>query len=67
MQHVYDDKDRGWAGYKEMLKNPDLQAESEEKAYGIEINMALDMNREDIAERLRKNLAEEIERIYHGQ
>ena len=63
MQHVYDDRDAGWVGMS-IIADPDERYSWEVKAYDIEINMALEAGRPDIADRLRENLEEERRKIY---
>ena len=47
-----------------ILANPDKRYEREEKAYQIEIDLALKANRKDIAEQLIENLEKEWMTIY---
>ena len=63
IQHMRDDKDAGWLGMR-ILANPDKRYAWEEKAYNIEIEMAIKAGREDIAQRLRENLEKERKEIY---
>lgn len=63
MQHVRDDYQDGWVGMR-ILENSDERYRREERAYSLEINMALDAGRKDIAERLQQNLEEERKNIY---
>lgn len=63
MKHMRDDRDNGWQGYRVRMDG-DLCYQREIDAYEIEIQMALDAGREDIAEALRANLEEERKSIY---
>ncbi len=63
MQHMRDDEAAGWLGMK-ILADPDKRYAWEEKAYNIEIEMAIKAGREDIAQRLRENLEKERKEIY---
>lgn len=66
MQHMRDDRESGWLGMR-VIADPDKRLEWEIRAYDVEIKMALDANRPDIAEMLRKNLDEERRKIYGEQ
>ena len=63
VQHMRDDKAAGWLGMS-VIQNPDLRYEWEVRAYNVEIELALNAGREDIAEKLRENLEEERRKIY---
>lgn len=63
MQHVMDDKEAGWSGMR-ILEDQDACYEREKRAYNIEIEMAREAGREDIAKRLEDNLETERKRIY---
>ena len=63
MKHMRDDRDNGWQGYR-IRMDRDLCYQREKDAYEIEIQMALDAGREDIAQALRANLDEERKSIY---
>ena len=63
MKHVYDDRDSGWDGALQ-LWNRDEHFRRETEAYNIEIRMALEGGRPDVADLLRQNLEEEKRRIY---
>lgn len=63
MKHVRDDYQDGWTGMR-ILADLDKRYKREVDAYNIEIQMAKEAGREDIAERLRKNLDEERRNIY---
>lgn len=63
MKHMRDDRDNGWQGYRVRMDR-DLCYQREIDAYEIEIQMALDAGREDIADALRANLEEERKSIY---
>lgn len=63
IQHMRDDKADGWSGMR-ILANPNERYKREEKAYQIEIDLALKAGRKDIANRLKENLAKERELIY---
>lgn len=66
MQHVRDDKNAGWAGYF-VLTNRDKHYEFEKRAYDIEIKLAMNAGREDIAQRLKDNLEIERRKIYENR
>ena len=66
MYHFEQDKKRGFAGYVAAMGNPRDRYLEEKEAYGIEIAIAEKIGRKDIATRLRRNLREERQRIYHG-
>lgn len=63
MQHMYDDMESGWDGALKVWDR-DEHVKREEKAYNIEIQMALDLGRPDIADILKKNMEAERRRIY---
>ncbi len=63
MQHMRDDRDAGWSGMR-ILTDLDERYIREERAYSIEIAMARDAGREDIADRLKANLEVERRIIY---
>ena len=63
MQHMRDDKAAGWQGMR-ILCDLDERYAREERAYGIEIQLARESGREDIAKRLEQNLEEERKLIY---
>lgn len=58
-----DDYADGWLGMR-ILADRDKRYEREFAAYNIEIDMALEANREDIAEILKQNLENERMNIY---
>nr|DAY21158.1 MAG TPA: minor capsid protein [Caudoviricetes sp.] len=62
-QHVKDAKDNGWDAVRVLYTNIDERKRREDKAYSIEINLALKLGRLDIAKRLEENLNDEIKRI----
>lgn len=62
MDHVYADRDSGWDGAMRIWDKADHIAR-EERAYGIEIRMAEEAGRDDIADKLRENLETERRRI----
>lgn len=64
MQHMRDDRDAGWEGIMRSLMDKDGRFAREQRAYGVEIALAEEVGREDIAERLRANLKEEGRAIY---
>ena len=64
MQHMRDDRDAGWEGIMRSLMDKDERFSRERRAYGVEIALAEEVGREDIAERLRANLKEEGRAIY---
>ena len=64
MQHMRDDRKRGWAGMR-IRKNQEDTYEMEKKAYNIEIKLAEKAGRSDIVERLKANLEIERRRIYY--
>lgn len=63
MKHVRDDYQEGWTGMR-ILADLEKRYKREVDAYNIEIQMAKEAGREDIAERLRKNLDEERRNTY---
>ncbi len=63
MQHVEDDYKDGWSGMR-ILADLDNRYAREVNAYNLEIQLAKEAGREDIAERLKENLEEERKRIY---
>ena len=65
--HFKQDKKRGFAGFEEAMSNPRRRYAEEKEAYAIEIEIAEKLGRKDIATRLRWNLREEREFIFHGR
>ena len=63
IQHMRDDQTAGWSGMR-ILSNPEECYQREKNAYEIEIKMAEEAGRKDIASRLRENLEAERRRIY---
>ena len=63
MQHMRDDREAGWTGMR-IMQDKDARYERERVAYGIEVELARNAGREDIAERLLANLEEERRTIY---
>lgn len=63
MQHVRDDYEDGWLGMS-ILADPDKRFRREMKAYEIEINLAKEAGRDDLAKQLEANLEEERKNIY---
>ncbi len=63
MQHMRDDRDAGWTGMR-IMQDKDARYEREHVAYGMEVDLAREAGREDIAERLLANLEEERRTIY---
>lgn len=63
MQHVEDDMAEGWLGMS-VIADPDKRYAMEVRAYDVEIELALQAGRTDIADRLRANLEEERRKIY---
>lgn len=63
-EHAQDDMEHGWDGVKVLWCDPEERERRERKAYEKEIEFALSLGREDIAERLQKNLEEEVAKIY---
>ena len=63
MQHVNDDKGAGWLGMS-IIADVDRRYEWEVRAYNVEIDMAIKVGREDIANKLRQNLENERKKIY---
>ena len=63
MGHVEDDRAAGWLGMR-VFGDPDLRYAWEVHAYGLEIELALQAGRSDIADKLRENLEQERRMIY---
>ena len=63
MQHMRDDRDNGWDGALAVWDR-DEHYRREQKAYEIEVQLAKQAGRNDIAELLIENLEEERRRIY---
>lgn len=63
MKHMRDDRESGWDGALRLWDKDD-HVKREEAAYAIEIKMAEEAGRKDIADRLRENLEAERRRIY---
>ena len=63
MQHMRDDKALGWCGMS-IIADPNIRFEWEMKAYGIEIELAKKLGRNDIVKRLADNFEKERKRIY---
>ena len=63
-QHAMDDESTGWLGRQILTFDPDERYQWEVRAYQVEIDKALELGREDIAERLKKLLEEERRAIY---
>ena len=63
MCHVEDDRAAGWLGMR-VLEDPDKRYAWEVHAYGLEIDLALQAGRPDIADKLRENLEKERKMIY---
>lgn len=63
MKHVRDDYEEGWSGMR-ILADLDKRYKREVDAYNIEIQMAQEAGRDDIAERLAENLEKERVNIY---
>lgn len=63
MQHMRDDAEHGWSGMR-ILQDLEECYSREEKAYQIEIDMANEINRQDIVKRLQENLEKERKKIY---
>lgn len=63
MQHVRDDAATGWQGMR-IIADVDERYAMEERAYNVEIELALKLNRPDIADKLRENLEKERRTIY---
>ena len=63
MGHVEDDRAAGWLGMR-VFGDPDLRYAWEVHAYGLEIELALQAGRSDIADKLRENLEQEKRMIY---
>lgn len=57
------DRDHGWNGALTVWDR-DEHYRRERKAYELEIRLALEAGREDIAQRLKENLEAERKRIY---
>lgn len=66
VHHFEQDKKRGFAGFEEAMSDPRRRYAEEKEAYAIEIEIAEKLGRKDIATRLRGNLREERNRIFHG-
>lgn len=62
--HVLFDEKHGWMGFA-VLEDTDMVFESEKGAYQKEIDMAEELGRKDIADRLRDLLEAERKRIYN--
>lgn len=63
MQHVRDDAEAGWQGMR-IIADREKRYAMEERAYNVEIELALKHNRPDIADQLRENLEKERHLIY---
>ena len=63
MQHVRDDAATSWQGMR-IIADVDERYAMEERAYNVEIKLALKLNRPDIADKLRENLEKERRTIY---
>ena len=61
-QHAKDDMEAGWDGSRAVW-DVDEHIRREEKAYQKEIDLALSLNRPDIADKLKRNLENEIKDI----
>lgn len=64
-QHVKDDREAGWNGVEVLWFIPEERERRERRAYAIEIQLAREAGREDIAKRLEENLNDEIRKIYN--
>lgn len=62
-QHVKDAKENGWDGARVLFEDFQERIRREKRAYQIEIDLALQYNRPDIAKRLEENLNDEIRKI----
>lgn len=60
-------KKRGFPGYSGIMIYPRERYAEEKEAYAIEIDIAEKLGEKDIATRLRRNLREEREFIFHGR
>ena len=63
MCHFEDDRAAGWLGMR-VLEEPDKRYAWEVHAYGLEIDLALQAGRPDIADKLRENFEKERKMIY---
>ena len=63
MCHVEDDRAAGWLGLR-VLEDLAERYAWEVHAYGLEIDLALQAGRSDIADKLRENLEKERKMIY---
>ena len=66
MQHMRDDRDGGWNGARSLWDIEEHIA-WEKRAYGLEIDLAEKLGRNDIANLLRANLEAEIKRLYGSE
>lgn len=62
-RHALDDEESGWMG-RLILTDPDKRFEWEKRAYAVEIELAKQINRPDMVERLEKLLEDERRKIY---
>jgi hypothetical protein len=63
--HAEQDRAAGWNGVQVLWFDPAERERRERSAYAIEIQLAQDAGREDIAKRLEANRDAEIEKIWH--
>ena len=63
MQHMRDDYEAGWSGMR-ILSNPEERFNREKRAYDIEIKMAEEIGRPDLAQRLKQNMENARRNIY---
>lgn len=63
MQHVRDDNEAGWSGMR-ILTDKNEHYMREVRAYQVEINIAKELGRFDIVDRLKENLEKERIKIY---
>lgn len=64
-QHVIDDHDAGWDGLYVLWNNPDERIRREQRAYGVEIQLAESYHKKEIVKRLEASLNAEINRIWN--
>lgn len=63
IQHMRDDYEAGWSGMR-ILQNPEERFNREKRAYEIEIKIAEEIGRPDLAQRLRQNMENARRDIY---
>lgn len=63
-QHAFDDYESGWKGRFILSFDPDEHYNWEIRAYGVEIELARSMGREDMVERLEELLESERRKIF---